>query len=312
MEVFFVNSIGLPFGSGVFFTVFIVLGSLLYGLYYSQMHGKVVLNVSLLALAFILIGYSSYLLVLVRSNFQPPINENDPSDLISFVSYLKREQYGDRPLLFGPTFMAEQVDVEEGAPVYRKGEEQYLEVDRRQKAIYDDQNKIFLPRVYSKMPGHDRLYRQWMGLREGVKPTFFDNMYYMFRYQFGHMYFRYFLWNFVGRESDEKDAGVLLPFEDAGVEMPYELAINKARNNFYMLPLVLGVLGFFFQLGRDDRSFWVLLLLWFLTGLALVLYLNSPPVEPRERDYIYVGSFYAFAIWIGLGVLQNTTFWRGK
>jgi len=302
-EILFVNSLGMPFSSGLFVFLILLISALVYGIHYSEKHKKPVLNISLLSFAFILLGYASYGIILIRSNYDTPIDENDPEDMMSFVRYLKREQYGDRPLLFGPTFLADRVDFEKGSPVYRKGKERYEVVDYQTKAIYDDQNQLLLPRIYSQQPGHDQLYRQWIGLREGEKPTMGDNIYYMFRYQFGHMYFRYFLWNFVGRESDEKEAGVLWPTEDLGKDIPEMLSSNKARNNMFALPLLLGIVGLLFQVMVDKRNFFVLLLLFFLTGLALVLYLNSPPVEPRERDYIYVGSYYVFCIWIGFGVV---------
>mgnify|MGYP006425577997 CR=1 FL=1 len=310
-EIFFVNSLSLPFGSGVAFFLIVFLTALVWGIYYTQRQRKETLNLLLLGFAFILIGYTSYGLVITRSQYDPPIDENDPENLIAFVSYLKREQYGDRPLLYGPTFDAKRDSKAErararkgdkGTPVYRKGEDQYEIYDYRAEPIYDSRRQLLLPRIYSQQANHPDLYRRWIGLRPNEKPNMVDNIYYMFRYQFGHMYFRYFMWNFAGRDGDEKESGWLYPWEGKG-DVPYELAVNKSRSNFYMIPLAIGIIGMLFHFYRDRNNFWVNFLLFFLMGLGLVLYLNSPPVEPRERDYIYVGSFYAFCIWIGLGAL---------
>jgi len=310
VEIFFVNGLGLPFGVGIVFFMMLFLGGLAYGVYYSQVNQKILLNNALLALTFVLIGYSSYAIVLIRSNFDTPIDENDPENVISFVSYLKREQYGDRPLVYGHFFDAERISVKQGEPLYRKGEKNYEIYDYKREVTYDPKRSIPFPRMYSQQEGHADLYRRWVGLKEGEKPTMLHNIKYLFIFQFGHIYFRYFLWNFAGRDGDDKDAGYLLPFEtNEGV--PAEIAENKARDNFYCLPLLLGLFGLFYQYSKDKRNFLMTVLLFFLTGLALVLYLNSPPIEPRERDYIYVGSFYVFAIWIGFGVLQIAD-WLGK
>ena len=305
-EIFFVNSIGLPFGSGIIFFVLLFIGALVYGIYISQKQQRLVLNVSLLSLAFILIGYASYTMIVIRSNFNPPIDENNPENIVSFVSYLKREQYGSRPLLYGQYFTAEVVDQKQGAPIYIKGDEKYEISDHKLDYVYDPDQMTILPRAYSNSPNHKDIYRDWMNLKEGEKPTFADNLLYMFRYQLGHMYMRYFMWNFAGRESDEQDAGWLSIF-DAFEEVPEMLEMNKGRNNYLMLPLILGLVGLIFQYQKDPKYFSAVALLFFLTGAALVLYLNSPPQEPRERDYIYAGSFYVFAIWVGFGVmaLQN-------
>ncbi|GAA4832010.1 protein O-mannosyl-transferase family [Algivirga pacifica] len=304
----FVNTFGASFGTGgLVFTVLLVAG-VVYGIYYSHQQQNPTLNTIFLSIAFILIGYSTYALILIRSNQQTPINENAPDDLLSFVSYLKREQYGDRPLLYGRNFTASPSGSEQGAPEYRQakrgGNDFYEVYDYKSSQEYDAKDKMLLPRMYSKQPGHDQLYQKWANLAPGEAPKMADNLYYMIRYQIGHMYFRYFMWNFSGRASDYKDAEWVSIFDTLDTEeLPSIIENNKGRTNFFMLPLILGLLGFFFQMNKDNKSFLTTLMLFFLTGLALVLYLNSPPVEPRERDYIYVGSFYVFAIWIGFGVL---------
>jgi hypothetical protein len=303
MEIFFVNSIGLPFGSGIVVFILLFLGALIYGINYSIKKEKVLLNTILVSLVFILIGYGSYTLVIVRSNQDPVINENAPKDIISFVSYLKREQYGYRPLLHGQYFTAQLVEQTEGAPIYMKGKNKYEIVDYELKNTYDPTKTTIFPRIYSTQENHKRIYRSKLGLREGQEPTFGDNLYFMFSHQLGHMYWRYFLWNFSGRESDFSDAPWIGLTDTFGDKYPDYIKENKGHNNYLMLPLILGLIGIFFQAKKDPKYFYVNLMLFLMMGVVLVLYLNSPPVEPRERDYIYVGSFYAFSIWAGLGVL---------
>ena len=303
LEVFFVNGIGLPFGSGVIFFGLIFLGSIIYGIIYSIRKQKVILNTIMVSFAFIMIGYSSYTLVLIRSNYDPPIDENNPEDIMTYISYLKREQYGSRPLFHGQYFTAEIIDNKKGDPVYMKGEDEYEIKDYKVEYEYDPDHTTILPRMYSKASSqHTAKYREVTGLRQGEKPTFADNLFYMFKHQLGWMYFRYFMWNFSGRFSDEMNAG-WVGISGAFEKMPSEIAENEGRNIYYSLPLLFGLFGLFFQYKKNAKYFWVTLLLFFLTGAALVLYLNSPPIEPRERDYIYAGSYYVFTIWIGFAVL---------
>lgn len=297
-EIFFVNTLGLPFGSGVIFFCLLIIGGLVYGIRYSQLKNKTVLNTFLLSTTFILIGYSSYATIVIRSNSNPPINENAPKDVMSFVSYLKREQYGSRPLVFGPYYTSRPIDIEYGAPIYRKGKDQYVIVNRQTDYVYDKTH--FLPRVWNS--DHAETYRSILGLPEGQEPTFAQNLYFMFKHQIGTMFMRYFMWNFAGRESDEQGADWMGPsgwFE----KVPSLIANNGGRNNFFMIPFILGLIGMFFQFVKDTKNFAVVGLLFIMTGVAIVVYLNSPPVEPRERDYIYAGSTYAFAFWIGFAVL---------
>ena len=261
------------------------------------------LNTFFIGITFVLIGYSSYSLVVIRSNYNPPIDENNPEDIMSFVSYLKREQYGNRPLLHGQYYTARVVGQKDGDVVYTKGKDKYEITDRKFAYEYDPAETTILPRIYSTSPAHQERYREILGLREGEKPSFWtDNIWFLFKYQIKHMYMRYFMWNFAGRASDIQDADWLSPlaaFED----VPAPIADNHGRNNYFMIPLLLGLIGLLFQFFNDKRNFAVVGMLFFLTGIALILYLNSPPTEPRERDYIYVASFYAFAIWIGFGVI---------
>lgn len=301
-EIFFVNSVGLPFGSGAAVFLLLIFLGLGYGIFISQRSKKPLLNTTILAATFVLIGYSSYTMVLIRSNFNPPINENDPSDVMSFVRYLKREQYGSRPLWYGPYFTAQMQGLEEGDPVYKKGEDRYEVIDNKLSVKYADRDQTILPRIWSSEPSHQKVYRSMLGLKEGERPTFVDNIRFMLEHQVGWMYARYFLFNFAGRTSDEKDADWMRPI-DWFEKIPPLLAENEGRNNFFMIPFVLGLIGMYTQAVRDSKSFLIICLLFLFTGLALVFYLNSPPVEPRERDYIYTGSYYAFSFWIGFAVI---------
>lgn len=297
-EVFFVNTLGLPFGSGVIAFALIIVSALVYGIRYSHINNRPLLNTFLLSTTFILIGYCSYATIVIRSNFNPPINENAPRDVMTFVSYLKREQYGSRPLLFGPLFTAQPIDVKYGAPVYKKGKDKYEIADRKFDYVYDAET--FFPRAWSS--DYADSYRNILGLKEGQKPTFAQNLYFMFKQQIGHMFMRYFMWNYAGRESDEQGSDWMGPsgwFE----KVPAALADNGARNNFFMIPFVLGLIGMFYQFVKDTKNFAVVGLLFVMLGVAIVVYLNSPPIEPRERDYIYAGSTYAFAFWIGFAVI---------
>ncbi|MDW3211660.1 MAG: DUF2723 domain-containing protein [Reichenbachiella sp.] len=302
MEIFFVNNLGLPFNSGIIFFIALFLGGLVYGIYYSIKSSNATLNTILVSFAFIIIGYSSYSIVLIRSNYNPPIDENNPEDVLSYVSYLKREQYGSRPLLHGQVFTADIVDQKKGAAVYTKGEDKYEITDHKLEYIYDPEHTTILPRAYSNQPGHVQRYREILGLKNGEKPSFGDNLAYMFKHQLGTMYFRYFMWNFAGRASDIQGAD-WVGLNDAFEKVPPMLEENKGRNIFFMIPLILGIIGLTFQYYKDPRNFAFVGLLFFLTGAAIVLYLNSPPTEPRERDYIYAGSYYAYAFWIGIGFI---------
>lgn len=301
LEIFFVNTLGLPFGSGVIFFGLAFIGALVYGIHYSITRRKYILNTVLLCFTFIMIGYSSYAIVLIRSNYNPPIDENNPEEIISFVSYLKREQYGSRPLFKGEYFTTRVIDQKKGAPIYMRGEGKYVVKDYKIENVYEPGHSTILPRVYSSDRNHIKKYREIMGLRPEEKPTFLDNMIFMFKHQLGYMYMRYFMWNFAGRASDSQGAEAV--FFNPDNNLPDQVKNNKGRNIYFALPLILGILGFMIQFRKNPKYFSATALLFFLTGMALVLYLNSPPVEPRARDYIYSGSYYVFAIWVGFGVL---------
>ncbi|KAA9331177.1 glycosyltransferase family 117 protein [Adhaeribacter soli] len=308
-EVFFINNMGLPFGSGIMIFLALFLVALFFAFRYSYRKNLRWLNTSLLCFVFILIGYSSYMMIPIRSAYNPTIDENDPENIVSFVSYLKREQYGDRPLFYGPQFNAQPIDEEQTEPRYIKGKDKYEIVDYKTEPIYDPKDMALLPRIYSGQPGHIQEYKKWVNIQDGVKPTMGQNLSFLFRYQFGHMYWRYFLWNFVGRDGDIQQSGVLWPGESSD-NLPERISESKARNNFYALPLILGLVGLFYQARRRGYDAFIVGLLFIFTGIAIALYLNQPPIEPRERDYTFAGSFYAFSIWIGLGVIGIAAFLR--
>jgi len=299
-ELFFVNTVGLFFGSGAIVFALTLISVLVYAIRITQKRNFALLNTFFLAFTFILLGYGSYTTVIIRSNFNTPINEGAPKDVMSFVSYLKREQYGSRPLLFGPYFTADPIGIKYGAPTYVKGKDRYEVGGRRLSLEYSRQDETILPRAWNPDFADD--YKSIIGLQAGQRPNFTQNMYYMFKHQIGTMYMRYLMWNFAGRESDEQGADWFRPTHWFK-KLPTTMAANAARNNYFMIPFILGLIGMFYQYVKDTRNFYVLGLLFLMLGVAIVVYLNSPPTEPRERDYIYVGSYYAFSFWIGMAMI---------
>ena len=301
-DITFVNQLGLPFYSGIIVFLLLLFGSITMGIIWTHRKKMPLLNTLLLSLAFVLVGYSSYMLVLIRSLDNPPIDENNPEDVLNFISYLKREQYGDRTLIYGEHFASRLVDQKKSTPVYKKGEKEYEIIDWQIKYVYEDRDKMFFPRIYSSR--HASEYRAFLGLSEKAKPRGSDNLRFLFGYQIGYMYLRYLMWNFVGRSSDEQGADWLSPLDVfSESSLPFTIQNNKGRNNYWGLPFLLGLVGLIFQGWRDERGLRFVSLLFLLMGLGLVLYLNMPPSEPRERDYIYTGSYYAFSIWIGMSFM---------
>ena len=301
----FVNTFGLPFGSGMIFFLVLLIGAIAFGIRYTAKNNKVWMNTALLSFAFVLVGYSTYTIALIRSNYNPPINENDPSDVLNFTYYLKREQYGSRPLTYGPIFTSRLKAIKKGNPDYKVTEKGYEVYDYTPEYEWDGQ--MLLPRIWSQDPNHVKLYKSKMNLAEGEVPKMGDNIGFLMSHQMGYMYWRYFVWNFWGRASDIEGAHGTDIFESKS-DLPESIQKNKGRTNFYALPFILGILGMLYQLFRKEKDFIVTALLFVMTGIGLVIYINSPPIEPRERDYIYVGSFYVFAIWAGLGVMGIADF----
>ena len=355
--LFSVGMLGIPFYSHGFTSIFV--GILVLAVLYFVLNRQVnkthwisarLMNTSLLCMLMIMIGYSSYAVIVIRSSANTPMDQNSPEDIFTLGSYLSREQYGDRPLFYGQQYTS-QVKYKsdgqyctpvskQGAPVYQRKEKASPEekdryIIQRYDIDYVYAQNVLFPRMYSERHAAD--YESWLGGVKGntvpydrcgelvqVKvPTMFENIRFFLSYQVNFMYWRYFMWNFAGRQNDVQGHGEWehgnwitgIPFLDNlrlgdQSKLPTELRENKGRNVFYCLPLILGLIGLFWQLfrntkenrGEGEKQFWVVFFLFFMTGLAIVIYLNQTPVQPRERDYAYAGSFYAFAIWCGMGV----------
>ncbi|MCD4664853.1 MAG: DUF2723 domain-containing protein [Bacteroidales bacterium] len=342
-ELFFVNTIGLPFNTGTIIYFVILTGGIFLGIRYIRKNQKAVLNTIIWGITFILIGYSSFFLLIIRSNANTPIDENNPEDAISLLAYLNREQYGDWPILTGQYFNAPVIERKDGTPVYRKNKEtgKYVIIDDRKGTIpvYNSEFTTIFPRMWNNTEQrYINDYKKW-SMMKGIptevedefgetevldKPTFRENLRYFFRYQLNHMYFRYFMWNFSGKQndiqgtSDRKNGNWIsgIRFIDEArlgpvLDAPDSLS-NKATNKFYMLPFILGLIGFLYQIKKDYKNSIVVSLLFLMTGIAIVVYLNQHSPQPRERDYAYAASFYAFAIWIGLGVFALFDFLRKR
>ena len=351
MKIAFIAAIvlvGVPFiGSGYVLAVILTAALTAY-LFMSKKVNIKLLNTVLVCLMVIVVGYSSYALTMIRATADTPMNQNAPSDIFTLRSYLAREQYGKTPLLYGQTFASEVKRENQGgncSPVTKEGEAVWSRVIKKDKNEKDkyyisrhdvdyeyvDELSMLFPRMYSNVDSHVGAYKEWSQFKgepvkfnrcgENVtvmKPTFAENLRYFFAYQLNFMYWRYFMWNFSGRQNDIQGNGEVLngnwitgikAIDEVLVgpqdNMPSDIADNKGHNVYYMLPLLLGILGLLYQAYSGQRgiqSFWITFFLFFMTGIAIVLYLNQTPYQPRERDYAYAGSFYAFCIWIGFGV----------
>jgi hypothetical protein len=268
---------------------------------------RYIFNIALISVLFILFGYSSFVMLVIRAKAGTNLNNSDPEDAFTLNSYLNRDQYGDTPLMYGQYFDAKGIDQTEGANIYRRGKTQYEIAGKKQNTVYD-RNTIF-PRMFKDNHDAPQFYREWMHLGADEHPNLVTNLGFFLSWQVNQMYTRYFLWNFVGR-TNEMDGqtnngldGDWISGLHVGKQLPYSVTQSKAYNRMYALPLIIGLLGAIFHFRRDQKDAGIVGLLFFFTGLAIVLYLNQDPIQPRERDYAYAGSFYAFAIWIGLGVL---------
>ena len=369
LEVFFVNSFGMPFNSGTIIAGLSVIAFFYLTLNYAYKKNKVRLQTGILCLLFIFIGFSSWLMIPIRANANTVINENSPTDARLLLAYYNLEQYPETHLFYGPMYTDKYAGIdpehpyEDAKPKYERDYKlgKYVIVNNYKNAqtASNRAQMGFLPRMWSaqhaanymKLTGnppfkiteeayadpqayqllqsiqqqmavrampperYDQFLMQFRDEVEVQKPTFWQNMNYLFSYQFGYMYFRYLAWNFIGRQDDvqgklENDHGNWLSgisvIDNAHLgsqkNLPFDVLNNKARNTYYFLPFLLGILGLLFMTIKSERQTWVIMVLFLFTGLALKIYLNERPFEPRERDYALVGSFYAFAIWIGMGV----------
>ena len=321
-DLLFVNVFGLPFNSGAAAFMILLFSALFYALFHTMKRGKVLANTVLLCLTSIIIGFSLYTTVIIRSNANTPMNENKPDNPFTLISYLNRDQFPKGPIIYGEYFGADYEIVEKDywariGDRYVKGSMTDVE--------YTPESMMFFPRMWDyRDDSYIEVYKSYIGENgrrvrgsEHLKPTFMQNLLFFFDYQMNWMYWRYFLWNFAGRQNDihsplpgdifkgnwECGIGFIdrLRLGDQS-DAPAYLKDNKGKNHYYMLPLLLGLIGLFFQYSRDRRGCWLNFLMFFMTGIAIVLYLNQSPLQVRERDYAYVGSYYFFCLWIGLGV----------
>ena len=362
-DLFFVNTLGLPVNSGMVFFALALIGGLGWASWATHKRGKVLWNVVLLSTTMILVGFSSYASVTIRAAANPPMNSNKPDNPHALRSVLNRDQYGDRPLLYGAYYSAPPADYKEKHVYYLDEDGKYKPASIITGYTHAPEFMHLFPRMWNRSKG-EKDYKQWAayrtktdyvrddsgelvrdaqgrplrqevvdfgrkrtfddgyGLQTIVEPTFGENLSYFFNYQLSYMYWRYFLWNFVGRQSDIQPSASTITdgnwlsgirFIDEAFlgpqdSLPREIAENRGRNTYYFLPFILGLIGLVYQLNRDQRNFSIVMWLFIMTGIALVVYFNSAPSEPRERDYVYAGSFYAFCIWIGFGVLAVRDF----
>ena len=321
-DLFFVNTLHLPFNSGAAFFMLLLLGLCFWGLFRTMKQGKVFANTVLLCFTMIVIGFSLFTIIIIRSSAKTPTNEYQPDNPFTLVRYLGREQYGSNPLVYGQYFDA-PYDIEE-TKYWAPMDKEYIHATGPGDVVYMPEGKMLFPRMWSSDSRHISFYKSYMGDgghvvkgAEHKKPTFVQNLAFFFDYQMNWMYWRYFMWNFAGRQNDVHSPSPGDPFIgnwESGITFldnfrlgdqsaaPGYLKDNPAKNHYYMLPLLLGLIGLFFQFGRDKRGCWLTFLMFFMTGIAIVVYLNQPPFQVRERDYAYAGSFYSFSIWIGLAV----------
>ncbi len=369
LEIFFINSIGLPFNSGTIIALILLVLFIYFGLNYSKKKGYVIFNTGLLCVTFIIIGFTTWLMLPIRANANVPVNENNPSSARELLAYYNLEQYPKTHLFYGPQFTDQYAGLDENQPYiddkpkYEKDEKsgRYVVVNDYENAIqnYNSNHGSFLPRMWSGEHAENYMiysgalefsiqpqYSMQNELRSLVnnfrksiaegdvdyegyhdflktygryldieKPSLLDNIYYLFDYQIGYMYWRYFMWNFAGRQDDIQGKMDLHGNWITGIDvvdeyllgisqenLPSDVLNNKARNTYYLLPLLLGLIGLFFVFNRDKKVFWTMLVFFLFTGIAIQVYTNVRPFEPRERDYSLVGSFYVFALWIGIGV----------
>ena len=320
-DIFFTNSFGLPFDTGSITFIVLLAALLIFFLLWAKRKNYYLLHTGILCILFIVIGYSSYVVPLIRSRANPAVDMTNPDNALSLKNYVSREQFGQQPLLTGPDFTSPMVSVEKTGTKYAQvkvdGKDHYENVGDEVLPVFDPTTTRFFPRIWDNNEGHPQFYRSYLGLAEGEQPSSADNMKFFFGYQMNWMWWRYFMWNYAGRQNDVEGQGE--PKDGnwiSGISfldkmrvgdmnaMPDGYRNNGARNQLYFLPLILGLLGMVYQFNRNRKDGLIVIILFFFTGAAIGIYLNMPPVQPRERDYAFAGCTYAFAIWIGLGVLM--------
>ncbi len=331
-DLFFVNTLGLPFNTGILGFILLLFAALGWGVYYTRKKKLMVWNTMVLSVMVILIGYSTFTIILVRAAANPPMNQNHPDNAYALLRYLNRDQYGEHPLIYGPYYNTPAIAATGEKKYYSQVDGRYVVTgSSASSTVYESSMKTFFPRMHSSDPRHVAQYKSW-GAVEGkpvrvqengeevvlIKPRFTENLRFFLTYQLGHMYFRYFMWNFAGRQNDVQGHGSFNngnwvsgigafdnPRTGPRDNMPSFMKNDPSYNRYFFLPLIFGLIGLFFQYNHSRKGkegFAVVSALFFFTGIAIITYLNQTPLQPRERDYAYVGSFYAFAIWIGLAV----------
>lgn len=322
-EITAVNSLGMPKNTGSVLMVLALIAGVYFGIRWAVKTNRPLVEQGILAVVMLLVGYSSFVVLAIRSNANTPIDENNPEDAMSLLAYYNREQYGDWPVLYGQSFNSKldsRKPYSDGAPTYVysevTGKYEMVSDGKAAKPNYAKTDVGFFPRMWSEQGDHVQNYQRLFGANPDKKITFAEHFKFFMDYQVGQMWFRYFMWNFAGRQNDDQNRYELtngnwmtgIDFIDEmrlgpQSNLPDSMAKQEGRNYYYALPLLLGLLGLWFQAKRDQRNAWVITLLFLFTGLAIVVYTNHKPFEPRERDYAFVGSFYVFAIWVGLGVV---------
>jgi hypothetical protein len=316
--------------SGSGFLNLMVIVILAWFIWYITGKNRYILNMVLTTIAVILIGYSATAIIVIRSSANTPLDENNPENPFNLLYFLNREQYGSRPLFKGPYFNAPVTDYKDGKAKYSVVNGKYKVTSHDLEKVYDERFLTIFPRMWSDQSDHEQVYKDWISMKGTPiqvtdqngektilrKPTFTENLEFFFSYQMDYMYFRYFMWNFAGRQNDVQGTGGAvngnwitgINFLDekrvgSTKGMPSDMKNDPSRNVYFLLPFILGVIGMLYQFNKDNRNWWIVMLLFLMTGLAIVIYLNQYPNQPRERDYAYAGSFYFFAVWIGFGAL---------
>lgn len=319
-DKFFVNNLNFPFNVGAIIFVLILIAILIVLLRYAKSKGHYLLHTGVLCIMFIFIGYSVYVVPVIRSKADPAVDMTNPDDANRLLSYISREQFGSQPLLFGPDYNTPIVKMNKTGDNYyattENGEHKYVKVGEKLEPEFEKTR--FFPRIWEyNQADHQRFYQNYLGLSDNEEATMKDNLSFFFGYQMNWMWWRYFMWNYSGRQNDFEGQGEAangnwitgIKFLDQSKvgdldKMSDGYKNNKARNELYLLPFILGVLGLAYQYKKDKQNSFIVFLLFFFTGIAIGIYLNMPPLQPRERDYAFAGSTYAYAIWIGLGVLM--------
>lgn len=321
-ELLMVNGLGLPFHTGLIPTLLVVFGVIFFGLRYAHQKGNPLLQHILVGATLVVISFSTIGVVVLRANANPPINMNEPSDAMRLLPYLNREQYGERALLRGPHFEAQPTNTEVEDRYGRVGDG-YEVVDQKIEYVFDNSDKMLLPRMGDFSQGRPRLYKRWMGVNPDAplppnRPNQLDNISFFVRYQLGWMYWRYFMWNFSGRQNGEQGyepwnkadghwLSGIQPIDNMRLydqsELPESMRADKARNKYFMLPFLFGLIGLIFHFKKRPNDATALMALFIITGIGIIVYSNQPPREPRERDYVLVGSFFTYAIWVGMAAL---------